>query len=149
METRLPPTMSVTLNVGVDASLPVTGPAVIVPVGTSAFFATKKLVAGMLDARVRVTVFELAVVGVPDMGMVTTVLLVLIAVPAVNPAGRPETVKLDAVIDVAYVALVNVYRTLAPLTACPTLRFDNPVAVTANVTGVTVTLYVPLTFELE
>ena len=113
-----------------------TAPAVIVPVGTIALVAPVTLAARMLDALVRVTALALYAVGVPVMGMVTTVPLVRCAAPAVSPAGRPLTVKLADVIDEAYVPLANVYKTLAPLTACPTFRLVSPVVVTA-IAGVT------------
>jgi len=51
--------------------------AVMVPVGAIAAVAPLTLEAGMLVARVSVIVFVLYVVGVPVIGMVTTVLLVL------------------------------------------------------------------------
>jgi len=106
--------------------------AVMVPVGVIAAVAPITFTAGMLDARVRVLTFALYVVGVPEIGMVTVVLFVLNAVPAVSPGGRLPTVKLEVSIDELYVPLVKVYTTLALLaSACPTFRLVRPIAVTA------------------
>jgi hypothetical protein len=62
----------------------------------------------MLVGSVTARVLALYVVGVPVIETVTTVLPVLVAVPAVRPGGRLETAKLAAVMVAAYVPLVSV-----------------------------------------
>jgi len=87
------------------------------------------LPAGILDARVKVTEFVLAVVGVPVIGILTSLLLCLTAGLAVNPGGNPVTVKSEGAIDCAYAPPpLRVYEIYAvfSITACPTLRFANP-----------------------
>ena len=89
--------------------------AVTVPVGVIAHIEPVTLVAEILVGSVIVLVLALYVVGVPVMGTVTTVLFVLVAVPAVNPGGRLLTAKCDAVIvDTNSQLVVNTM--LAPLT---------------------------------
>jgi hypothetical protein len=72
--------------------------AVTVPVGVIAHNELVTLVAEILVGSVIILVLALYVVGVPVMGTVTIVLLVRVAVPAVNPGGRLLTAKCDAVI---------------------------------------------------
>ena len=115
---------------GADWSPFATALAVIVPVGVIFAVAPVTFAIGILVGKVIVAVLAFAAVGVPVIETVTTVLLVLTAVPGVNPAGRPETAKSVAMIEVAYVALESVY-TILPLTDCPTLRPVSPVDVTA------------------
>jgi hypothetical protein len=79
-----------------------------VPVGVIAAVASVTFACGKLAGSVIFTALALYVVGVPVIATVTTVPLVLTAVPAVNPAGSPDTAKLAAVIDAAYVPLVSV-----------------------------------------
>jgi hypothetical protein len=74
--------------------------AVTVPVGVMAAVAPVTLAAGMLVGSVIALVDALYVVGVPEMFKVTTVPLVLAAVP-LSPGGRFVTAKLDAVIVAA------------------------------------------------
>jgi hypothetical protein len=64
-----------------------------------------------------VLVAVLAVVGVPVIGTVTTVALVRVAVPAVNPGGRFVIAKSDCVIGLGNVLSVSVNVIFAPLTA--------------------------------
>ena len=71
--------------------------------------------------------------GVPEIGTVTIVLLVLVAVPAVNPAGNPVTKKLEAVIGFVYIPFDRVKITLASDTISLTFNSDNPVEVTSIV----------------
>ena len=66
--------------------------AVTVPVVEIGEVAPVTLTAGMTPGTL-IVVPELAVVGVPLIGTVTTVELVLTAVPAVTPAGKPAIVK--------------------------------------------------------
>ena len=101
------------------------------------------LAAATVEDTVIVGALALYVVGVPDILMVTVVLFVRDAVPAVNPAGNPETVKLAAVIEDAYCALLNVKTIVAPLTACPTFKLPKPVAV-ASMVGVNAVLIAAL-----
>ena len=82
--------------------------ALTVPVGVIAAVAPVTLPCGIEAGSPIFTALALYVVGVPDMETVTTVLLVLTAVAAVNPAGSPETAKLAGVIVVAYCPLVSV-----------------------------------------
>ena len=98
------------------------------PINGTGLVAPVTLEAGILDCSVIVNVP--AVVGVPVIVTVTTVLLINTAGPAVSPGGRFDTAKSDGVIDVANVALDNVYLILALLTAWLTLRLFNPVNVT-------------------
>jgi hypothetical protein len=82
------------VNAVMSLALLVTALAVTVPVGvtvpTDALF---MLAAGIEAGSVTDVGVALTVVGVPVMGTVTTVPLVLTAVPALNPGGRPETAK--------------------------------------------------------
>jgi len=55
------------------------------------------LAAATVAGTVNVGALEVAVVGVPVMLIVTAVLLVRDAVAALNPAGKPDTVKFAAV----------------------------------------------------
>jgi len=123
------------LTAGVETVAPVPLATVIEPiatVGTIAAVAPVTLAAGILEGTVGFAVA--AAVGVPVMLIVTTVPLVRVAVPAVKPAGKFDTVKFAAVMLEAYVPLVSVNVTDAPLTACPTLRLPNPLAV-ASIDG--------------
>ena len=130
------------LEVGVPlcAGAPLTGRpspfatalAVIVPDTVTAADAPDTFLAAMVEGRVMFGALVEAVVGVPEMAIVTTVPLVRVAAAAVSPAGNPPVrAKSAGVIGVAYVPLAMVYVMLAPLTACPTLRLLSPVAATS------------------
>ena len=107
-----------------------TAPAAAVPVGVMAAVAPATLACGMLAGSVMGAAAVLAAVGVPVIGTVTTVSLVLAAVPAARPAGRPDTAKLAGVMVAAYAPLESVY-TMLPVTACPTFKLPSPVDVMA------------------
>ena len=122
------------LTAGVDTVAPsplATALADIVPETATAAVAPVTLPCATVAGRVTVTALVLNVVGIPEMEIVTTVPLVLTAVAAVSPAGNPDTAKLAAVIEDAYVPLVSVYTMFAPLTACPTFKLPSPVAETS------------------
>ena len=75
--------------------------ACIVPDTVTTAVAPVTFVCATVEGRVMVTALALYVVGVPVMVMVTVVPFVRVAVPAVSPAGNPDTAKLDAVTGVA------------------------------------------------
>ena len=93
--------------VGVDGPLTAapapraTALAVTVPARGIWLVAPVTLAGGIFVDSVILVVLELAVVGVPVMGMVTTVLFVRTAVPAVSPGGKPDATKLAGVIVAA------------------------------------------------
>ena len=78
--------------VGVAAAAAM-GPTVMVPLTATAAVAPVTFACGMVAGRVRFTVLEFAVVGVPVMLMATVPLFIRVAVPAVSPAGSPDTAK--------------------------------------------------------
>ena len=96
------------------APMPRSTTIVIEPMGVIACVAPDKSMTEMLLEKPRVKVP--AIVGVPVIGTVTSVLLARSAVQAVSPGGKPET-ALASVIVLAYVPLDSVYIMLAPLTA--------------------------------
>jgi len=103
--------VGVPLTAGVDTAEPsplATALVLTVPVRVTAVVAPLTLPEGIVAGSVMAVAVELNVVGVPVTVMVTTVSLVRAAVPADRPAGSPLTAKLPAVIDDAYVPLVNV-----------------------------------------
>ena len=104
-------TVGVPLTSGADTAEPsplATALVLTVPVRVTAVVAPLTLPEGIVAGSVMAVAVELNVVGVPVTVMVTTVSLVRAAVPADRPAGSPLTAKLPAVIDDAYVPLVNV-----------------------------------------
>ena len=94
--------------VTVDPSPIATALAVIVPDTATAAVAPVTFPCGIVAGLVMDAVLVFAVVGVPVMATVTTVPLVRVAVPAVNPAGSPDTAKFAAVMLEAYVPLLKV-----------------------------------------
>ena len=111
--------VGVPLTVGANgvAWLPfATALAVIAPEGVMLVIAPVRF-AGAITGIPIVDVVVVCVVGAPDIGTVTTVGLVLTAVPAESPAGSPEVgAKLAGVIGSANVPPVTVY-TMLPDTA--------------------------------
>ena len=92
------------LSAGVDTEAPspiATALADTVPDTGTAAVAPVTFACGMVGGMAMGAAFALAVVGVPEMAMVTTVLLVRVASAAVNPAGNPVTAKFAGVIAAA------------------------------------------------
>ena len=119
---------------GVDTVAPspfATALAVTVPDTGTATVAPVTFACGMVAGMLMVAAFALAVVGRPEMAMVTVVLSARVASAAVNPAGNPEMMKFAGVIVAAYTAFESVYTMLASLTSCPAFRAASPVDVTA------------------
>lgn len=83
--------------------------------------------------------------GIPVTETVTVVLFVLVTVPCVSPGGRFPTLNWEAVIDVGNVPLVTVNTTLAPLTACLTVKLVRPVVVAVTTGGLSPVLIPVLT----
>ena len=103
--------VGVPLTAGVVTVAPVplaTSLTVALPVTATAAVAPDIFAAGIKVAAVIVAMLVVWVVGVPLILTLTTVLLYLDIVPAVNPAGSPDTAKLDDVMLEAYVPLLNV-----------------------------------------
>ena len=91
--------------------LPLTATAAVAPV---------TFLAGIVEGfGVKVTVLELAVVGVPPMRMAISVLLVRIIPDTTSPGGSPDTPK-SAGYGLAIYCPFDSVKLICPLTAFPT-----------------------------